>query len=102
MSQKHSTMGDRKRSAKFYDLRIKDCKDCKDCPGLPSGATAIVKQDAWKEIEEYDHVVYHDHQGVAHIGFINFTNNSIVLTKSLLLAMFPVQPIILVRKEIKV
>jgi len=38
MSQEHSITGNRKRSAKFYALRIEDCKDC---PGWPSGPTAI-------------------------------------------------------------
>jgi len=99
MGQAHSTTADRKRSAKFYALKIDDC------PGFPLGTTAIVMQGAWKEIkeiEEYDKVIYHDRQGVAHFGFVKFAGNHIILNKTMSQDMFPVQPtMIFPREEIK-
>ena len=58
---------------------------------------------AWKkkEIEEYDKVIYHDRQGVAHFGFVNFAGNDVILNKTMSQDMFPVPLIIFPRKEIK-
>lgn len=91
MGQAHSTTADKKRSAKFYALRIKDC------PGWPSGTPVIAQQGAWKEIEDGDQVLYHDHQGLAHIGIIKFTENNINFTFGRLTSQTTVLP----REEIK-
>jgi len=97
MSQENPITEKRKRSAKFYALKIDDC------PGFPLGTTAIVMRGAWKkkEIEEYDKVIYHDRQGVAHFGFVNFAGNDVILNKTMSQDMFPVPLIIFPRKEIK-
>ena len=98
MSQEHSIEEKRKRSAKFYPVRLEDCKDC---AGWPSRTIFFAQRGVWKKIQEYDHVVYQDHQGVNHIGYVNFAGNDIVLKRSLLPDMYPIPPMILPRKEIK-
>ena len=98
MSQERSNTGKRPRSVKFYALKIDDC------PGWPLGTTVIAMQGAWKEreIEAYDKVIYHDRQGVAHFGFVEFAGDDLILNKNLSPDLFPGQPTVIVsRKEIK-